>query len=206
MSSELARRKEAVQLYYYHHLTKSAIQQRLQCSESWLNRWLSGYDPDDVEGSLSNRRVGPREGHSLWLAATRQQVLAMCQARSAGELGPYALIGAAAIHYELRALQSTEVPPIRTIHRWLVQADLVNPAPPNSDQRASKAIPLPAAQRVSRIQQLDFKGPLYLRNSSHKYCLVSLRDCYSRRCAIDALPNRQAQGLMDFLVASWQWI
>ena len=206
MSSELARRKEAVRLYYYHHLTKSAIQRRLQCSESWLNRWLSRYDPDDVEGSLSNRRAGPREGHSSWSAAIRQQVLAMRQARSAGELGPYALIGAAAIHYELRALQSTEVPPIRTIHRWLVQADLVNSAPLNSDQRESKVIPLPSAQRVNSIQQLDLKGPLYLRNSSHKYYLVSLRDCYSRRCAIDALLNRQAQGIVDFLVASWQWL
>lgn len=206
MESELVRRKEAVQLYYYHHLTKSAIQRRLQCNASWLNRWLSRYDPDDVDGSLCNRRPGAHQPASPWSSAIREQVIAMRKARMDGTLGAYALIGAAAIHYELQALGSAEIPPIRTIHRWLVAADLVSPPPPETVETESKVIPLPAAKRVNSVQQLDLKGPLYLRGSSHKYYLVSLRDRYSRRCAIDALTSRGAQGIVDFLVASWQWL
>lgn len=206
MQNELARRKEAVQLYYYQKLSKSVIQRRLGCSATWLDRWLSRYDPDDVAGSLRNRRPGPQDRTTPWSAVIRDQVVAMRKARMNGTLGPYALIGAAAIHYELQALGSAEIPPIRTIHRWLVAADLVQPSEPATAETARKVIPLPAAPDVNCVQQLDLKGPLYLRGSSHKYYLVSLRDRYSRRCAIDALTSRAAQGIVDFLVASWQWL
>lgn len=206
MPNELARRKEAVRLYYYQHLTKSTIQQRLGCTANWLNRWLSRYDPDDVDGSLHNRSAGPSAATSPWSTAIRNRVIAMRIARMKGTLGAYALIGAAAIHYELRALGSTEIPPIRTIHRWLVAADLVQPPEPKTEETERKVIPLPAAAAVNSVQQLDLKGPLYLRGSSHKYYLVSLRDRYSRRCAIDALASRSAQGIVNFLVVSWQWL
>ena len=188
---------------YYQHLTKNVIQQRLQCTANWLNRWLSRYDPDDVEGSLRNRCPGPRRGDSPWSTDIQQQVMAMREARSSGAVGPYALIGAAAIHYELEALESPEVPPRRTIHRWLSKAGLIPTTAQETEERESKAIPLPAATRVNSVQQLDLKGPLYLHGSGHKYYLVSLRDRYSRRCAIDALASRAAQGIVDFLVASW---
>jgi putative transposase len=206
MQSEFARRKEAVQLYYYQNLTKSVIQKRLQCTANWLNRWLSRYDPDDVDGSLRNQRPGPRRVDSRWSLAIRQQVVEMRKARNSGALGPYALIGAAAIHYELKALKSPEIPPIRTIHRWLSQAGLIHPASRETEERESKVIPLPAATAVNQVQQLDLKGPIYLQGSGHKYYLVSIRDRYSRRCAIDALASRKAQGIVDFLVASWHWL
>jgi hypothetical protein len=164
------------------------------------------YDPDDVEGSLSDRRSGPHGGSSRWSAAIREQVIAMRKARQTGAVGAYALVGAAAIHYELRDLQSAELPPIRTIHRWLAQADLVTSGAPTSQERSSKVIPLPPALKVNSVQQLDLKGPLYLHGSGHKYYLASLRDCYSRRCAIEALVSREAQAIVDFLVASWQWL
>jgi hypothetical protein len=45
-----------------------------------------------------------------------------------------------------------------------------------------------------------------LRGSGHKYYLAVLRDRYSRRCAIGVLNGREAQGLVDFLVANWQWL
>ncbi len=205
MQSELERRKEAVKLYYYQNKTKAQICKRLKCTRGWLQRWLERYDPDDVEASLHNRKPGPLGGNSPWSVAIRQQVVEMRRARSAGEFGPYALQGvqgAAAIHYELQALASAEVPPVRTIHRWLVAAGLVHPEATAEKEKTPKALPLPAAEAVNAVQQLDLKGPLYLRNSSHKYYLVVLRDCYSRRCAIDALASRQAQGIVDFLVRS----
>ena len=82
----------------------------------------------------------------------------------------------------------------------------MQPPEPKTEETERKVIPLPAAAAVNSVQQLDLKGALYLRGSSHKYYLVSLRDRYSRRCAIDALASRSAQGIVNFLVVSWQWL
>ena len=203
METELDCRKKAVQLYYYQHLSKAEICRRLDRSRPWLDCWLRRYDPDDVESSLCNHKAGPKQASTRWSAAIRQQVLAMRRVRSQQ---PYALRGAEAIHYELRALQSPQVPPVRTIHDWLVKADLVERKPAGPEKRASKPLPLPQANAVNAVQQLDLKGPVYLRGSAHKYYLAVLRDRYSRRCAVEALSSREAQGITSFLVASWQWL
>lgn len=203
MATELERRKMAVQAYYYRQCTKAQICRQVKRSRSWLDRWLKRYDPDDVEGSLRDHKPGPKQANSPWSTEIRQQVIEMRRMRSQK---PYALIGAEAIHYELKALNNPEVPPVRTIHAWLVKADLVEPEPGKPAKRESKPIPLPRASAVNDVQQLDLKGPIYLRGSGHKYYLVVLRDCYSRRCAIDVLTSREASGIVNFLVASWQWM
>lgn len=206
MVTELDRRKEAIQLYYYQHLPKAEICRRLNASRPWLDRWLKRYNPDDVEGSLSDNKNGPKQASSPWSTKIRQEVIDMRRLRSQRDKQPYALIGAEAIHYELKALQSPEVPPVRTIHRWLVEADLVERKSAKPKKREAKSIPLPQANVVNDVQQLDLKGPVYLRGSNRKYYLVVLRDRHSHRCAIDALNSREAQGITNFLVASWQWM
>jgi hypothetical protein len=206
MVTELERRKQACQMYYYQKVSKAEICRRLDCSRPWLDRWLNRYDPDWVDQSLSSRKAGPKCAYSPWSFDIRQQVLEMRRLRTQRDKFPYALIGAAAIHYELEALKSPEIPPARTIHDWLSKADLVETQPAKREKREPKPIPLPQAKTVNAVQQLDLKGPVYLRGSSHKYYLAVLRDRYSRRCAIDVLSSREAQGITDFLVASWQWL
>lgn len=202
MKDNLSRRKKAVRLYYYENQTKAEICRQLQCSRPWLDRWLKRYDPDDVEGSLSDRSRAPKEPHSPWPQAIRQQVIRMRQRRMKE---PYQLIGAAAIYYELDALSRPDVPPERTIHRWLKAAQLID-EPNEPEETDPKPIPLPQADQVNQVQYLDLKGPVYLRGHSQKHYLVVLRDGYSRRCALDVLTSRQAQGIVDFLVANWHWL
>ena len=202
MTTELKRRKEAVELYYYQQVSKADICRQLNCSRPWLDRWLKRYDPDHVKASLSDRSKAPKQPHSPWSEAIRQQVLAMRRHR---EQQPYELIGAEAIHHELAALESTEVPPVRTIHSWLVEAGLVDGPEPASTTE-SQPIPLPEAEAVNEVHYLDLKGPLYLQGSNQKHYLVVLRDGHSRRCAIDVLASRKAQGIVDFLVATWRWL
>ena len=125
MIHEIDRRKKAVQMYYYHHKSKSEICRQLDCTRPWLDRWLNRYNPDDVEGSLRDRKRTPKRPHTQWSDTIRQQVLEMRHLRTQQDKWPYALIGADAIHYELKALHHPEVPPARTIHSWLVQAGLV---------------------------------------------------------------------------------
>ena len=199
-------RKKVVQMYYYQHLSKAEICRRQDCSRPWLNRWLQRYNPDDVDASLCNQKRGPRQAYQIWPEAVKQQVLEMRRSRSQRDLWPYALVGAAAIHYELKVLSNSEIPPVRTIHRWLVSAGLVERKSASVEEHESKPIPLPVANTVNDVQQLDLKGPIYLRGDSHKYYLVVLRDRYSRRCAMDVLPSREAEGIANFLVSSWQWL
>lgn len=202
MTTELKRRKEAVQLYYYDQLSKAEICRQLNCSRPWLDRWLKRYDPDNVEASLSDRSSTPKQPYTPWSEAIRQQVLEMRRRR---EQQPYELMGAEAIHHELEALEAAEVPPVRTIHSWLVEAELVHPSE-QSSTKESQPIPLPEGEAVNEVHCLDLKGPLYLQGSNQKHYLVVLRDSYSRRCAIDVLGSRQAQGIVDFLVTTWRWL
>lgn len=203
MTSELNRRKEAVRLYYYGQMSKAAICRQLKCSRSWLDRWLKRYDPDNVEESLRDRSSAPKQPHTPWSQTIRQQVLAMRQCR---QKQPYELIGAEAIHHELVALGAAEVPPVRTIHSWLVKGDLVPQPQEQPSPQESQAIPLPEGEAVNDVHCLDLKGPLYLQGSNQKHYLIALRDSYSRRCAIDVLDSRKAQGIVDFLVVTWRWL
>ena len=205
MDTELDRRQEAMRLYYYQHHTKAEICRHLHRSRPWLDRWLARYNPDNV-AALRDQKAGPKQPCSPWSHAIHQQVLAMRRARSEHTQWPYALIGAQAIYYELQALQSPEIPPVRTIHRWLVASGLVQREPAAPTKHVSKPIPLPQANAVNDVQQLDLKGPIYLRGSGHKYYLSVLRDRYSRRCALGVLKSKEAQGIANCLVASWTWL
>jgi len=206
MYDKLEERKEAMLMYHVHHLSKAKICRRLKRSRPWLDRWLERYDPGDIAGSLSDHQTGPKHGHSLWSNDIRQQVIDMRKTRSQEPQWRYAFIGAQAIHLELKALDSPEVPPVRTIHHWFVAEGLVNhPEKQSKEEKGSKSIPLPVADVVNRVQQLDLKGPLYLEGGPTKYYLAVIRDRYSHRCAIDVLDCREAQGIVDFLVASWHW-
>ena len=59
MVTELERRKQACQMYYYQKVSKAEICRRLDCSRPWLDRWLNRYHPDRVDESLSSRKAGP---------------------------------------------------------------------------------------------------------------------------------------------------
>lgn len=129
MMSDFEKRKEAVRMYYYQHLSKAEIGRRLDCTRPWLDRWLNRYNPDHVEASLTNKNLGFQKGSlRSWSSEIRQQVIEMRLQRTDHSQWPYALIGARAIHYELKSLGSPEIPPPRTIHRGLVDAGLVHPS------------------------------------------------------------------------------
>jgi len=206
MNNELKERKQAMLMYHVQHFSKAEICRRLKRSRPWLDRWLDRYNPGDVENSLQDHSSGPRVSRSAWSTQVRQQVIAMRKSRNLEEQWRYAFLGAEAIHLELKALGNPEVPPARTIHRWFVAAGLVEHSEKQSTQRNPKLIPIPTADAVNRVQQLDLKGPIYLEGSPAKYYLAVLRDRFSHRCAIQVLDNREAQNIVAFLVDSWRWM
>lgn len=160
MTLSVDQRKEAM-LLYYQHVPKIEICRRLGCSRPTLDHWLACYDPDAVDASLRNQPPGPHPGPTTWSRTIRQQVLRMRRLRTQAESDPYALRGAAAIHYELRALGSPEVPPIRTIHRWLVAAGLVPPRHPTREKKNRNPSPcrqqhtsMPSSSWTSKVRSI----------------------------------------------------
>lgn len=101
--TQLDLRRKVVQMYYYQHVSKAEICRRQNCSRPWLNRWLQRYNPDDIDTSLNDQKRGSKQINQTWSNEVKQQVLEMRCLRSQRALWPYALIGAEAIHYELKA-------------------------------------------------------------------------------------------------------
>lgn len=206
MDEEMAERKQAMMLYHVQHLRKAAICRKLQRSRPWLDRWLARYDPGDVEGSLQDHESGAVQKLGKWSNTVHQQVLQMRRERSQDPQWRYAYKGAEAIHLELKSLGCREVPPVRTLHAWFQAAGLVAPRKVEAPVREQKILPIPVAERVNRVQQLDLKGPIYLSASPTKYYLAVLRDCYSQRCAITVLDSRSVEGILTFLTNAWAWL
>lgn len=198
-------RKQAIQMYYQGY-SKAAICRHFGRSRPWLYRWLSRYNGDEVESSLQDRRRRQPGQPRVWSAAIQAQVLKMRRERTDPEGDPYQLYGAAAIHYELAALGSAEVPPIRTIHYWLKAAGLVRERREREPERPPLPIPIPKATAANDVHQLDLKGPIRLKGSAAKYYVVVLRDRYTRRCALEVVESKAAEGIVNQTVAAWQHV
>lgn len=205
-TNELKLRMEAIRRLLNGE-SKTSIGRALGKSPRWVSYWGPRYDPDNPVGSLQNRSSRPKQPHTQWPEAVKQQVLcSRCLRVAAQSPGyQYALVGAQAIHYELRELGITPTPPVRTSHSWLEQAGLVRrPQAAARPDPVARAYPSPASAAVNAVQQLDLKGPIYLVGQPQKYYLLALRDCYSKAVALAAAPDRRAETICDFLVAAWQ--
>jgi putative transposase len=205
MDRKIALRQEAIRRYLAGEKVV-AIGRSLGRSRQWVARWIERYQPDLPEESLRDRSHAPRNAHFKWCDEVRQQVLNSRRMRMSSDNGyRYALIGAEAIHYELQALGQTEVPPVRTVHYWLKSAGLVKPPAEEAlPVFPSQPYPKPETQRVNALQELDLKGPFYLKDDSQKYYLMALRDYFSKTVALDVARDKQAPTIAAFLVQAWQ--
>jgi putative transposase len=131
-------------------------------------------------------------------------VLQMRVARERGKRAKYqyALVSAQAIYYELRELGMSPLPTTDTIHLWLKQAGRIRER--KSRKPPNPTYPVLSCRAVNDVQELDFKGPLYLQDRSHKYYLMVLRDKLSKKTALHALANKSMDAILDFLLSAWQ--
>ena len=203
---KIKQRQEAVRRYLAGE-TVSEISRVLRRSRHWVNYWLEQYDPDNPEGSLEDHSRAPKQPYHKWPEALIKQALNSRRLRMTANEGiyRYALIGAEAIHYELKALGVTPLPPVRTIHYWFKQAGLVD-EPPAADEteKTAKPYPQPVREQINDLHQMDLKGPFYLQESAQKYYLLAVRDYVSKRIAVAISLNKRAAPITDFLVRAWQ--
>jgi putative transposase len=203
MKTEIEVRKHAIALHL-QGWKKSEIARKVQRSRRWVHRWIVRYAADAPVMGLQDHSRAPKQRKWAYPERIKKMVLQIRQEREDGKHAKYqyALISAQAIYYELRELHVSPLPSPRTIHRWLKQAGQIVERkarkPPNP------TYPVLPCQAVNDMQELDFKGPFYLRDHSHKYYLVALRDKLSKKTALHALANKGMDAILDFLVTAWQ--
>jgi len=203
MKTEIALRKQAIALHL-QGWNKSEIARKVQRSRRWVQRWIGRYEPEAPTASLQDHSRAPK--HIRWAYPERIKRLAI-QIRLERESGKrakyqYALVSAQAIYYEMRELGISPLPTPDTIHLWLKQAGRI--AERRSRKPPNPTYPVLPCKAVNDVQELDFKGPFYLKDHSHKYYLVVLRDKLSKKTALRALANKGMDAILDFLVSAWQ--
>jgi len=203
MKTEIALRKQAIALYL-QGWNKSEIARKVQRSRRWVHRWISRYEPKTPMKSLQDHSRAPQ--HIPWAYPERIKRMAI-QIRIERERGKrakyqYALVSAQAIYYEMRELGISPLPTPDTIHLWLQQAGRIRKR--KSRKPANPTYPVLPCRVVNDVQELDFKGPFYLQDHSHKYYLMVLRDKMSKKTALRALANKGMDAILDFLVDAWQ--
>lgn len=205
MKTEIELRQQAIALYL-QGWKKSEIARKVQHSRPWVHRWISRYCPDAPMVSLQDHSRAPKHIGWAYPERIKRTILQIRVERERGKRAKYqyALVSAQAIYYELRELHISPLPSPRTIHLWLKQAGQI------PERRSRKApnptYPVLPCQAVNDVQELDFKGPFYLKDHSHKYYLVALRDKMSKKTALRALPNKEMASILDFLMSAWQTI
>ena len=203
MKTEIALRRQAIRLYL-QGWKKSEIARRVPRSRAWVQRWISRYRPEEPRESLEDHSRAPKQMSWSFPERIKEMVLQMRVEREKGKRRKYqyALVSAPAIYYELCELHVSPLPSARTIHRWLKRAGQI--AEHKSRKPPNPTYPLLPCKAVNDVQELDFKGPFYLQDRSHKYYLVALRDKLSKKTALRALANKSMDAILDFLVAAWQ--
>lgn len=205
MKTKIVLRKQAIALYL-QGWKKSKIARKLQRSRPWVDRWLDRYRAEAPRLSLQDRSRAPEQRRCSYPERIQGMVIQIREAREEGQRAKYqyALVSAQAIYYELRELGISPLPSSRTIHRWLKRAGKI---PDHRSQKApNSTYPVLPCQAVNDVQELDFKGPFYLQDHSHKYYLVALRDKWSKKTALRALANKSMDAILDFLVSAWQTV
>lgn len=205
MKTKVALRKEAIRLHL-QGVSKTEIAERLKKSRRWVYRWIARYDRKRGIKSLEDRSSAPKHRKEIYPQKIKDLTIQSRQARKAGHRKyPYALVSAEAIHYELCELGVSPLPPPRTIHFWLKQADEIVERP-KPHKASNPTYPVLACQAVNDVHELDLKGPFYLQGSSQKYYLAVVRDVFGKKVALRALKEKEMEPIIDFLVETWQKI
>jgi putative transposase len=203
MKTELVLRQRAIALHL-QGWNKSEIARKVQRSRRWVQRWISRYQAEAPRVSLQDHSRAPK--HIPWAYPERikNMVLQMRMARERGKRAKYqyALVSAQAIYYEMRELGISPLPTPDTIHLWLKQAGRIRER--KSRKPPNPTYPVLSCRAVNDVQELDFKGPLFLKDHAHKYYLMVLRDKLSKKTALRALANKSMDAILDFLLSAWQ--
>ena len=204
MRNELSDRQQAIRMRLAGD-TLSLISHALRRSDAWVRKWWQRYltaggeglyDLTRAHGHLVNRTPAHIERAVL---AIRRRLVAHATPQTR-----YALIGAATIHEELKALGFAPVPTLRTLDRILQRANLTSPRVRLARRLPRSAYPGPQAHDSNQVHQVDLVGPRYLAGQTTKYYFFVCKDVFDQAVYAEFHAGSAMDQVLPFLVHAWQ--
>jgi hypothetical protein len=204
MRNELSARQQAIRMRLAGD-TVSMISYALRRSGAWVRKWWQRYLTAGGEGlyDLSHAHANllhrtPSHIEQAILAIRRRLV-----ARATPQTR-YALVGAATIREELRALDYAPLPTLRTIDRVLQRANLTSPRLRLARRLPRSAYPGPQAHDSNEVHQVDLVGPRYLTGHKTKYYFLVCKDAFDQAVYAEFQAGNAMEQVLPFLVHAWQ--
>jgi transposase InsO family protein len=204
MSNELIDRQLAIQLRLAGEALE-AICARLKRSTVWFHKWWRRYVAEGPEGLYDLARtprsvidrIPPRIERIIVSVRRRLEAHATPETR-------YQKIGAPTIQAELKALQVTPLPGLRTIERVLHRRNLTCPrvrlAPPINPN----GYPAPIAIDSNHLHQVDLVGPVYLKGQRQRWYIYVCKDAFDGAVYLTLARSRRMDNVLAFLIEAWQ--
>jgi transposase InsO family protein len=204
MSNELADRQLAIQLRLAGEGVE-AICHRLKHCPAWFHKWWRRYVAEGPDGLYDHsraprtmaERISPQVERLIVSARRRLEAHATAETR-------YQRIGAPTVHAELKALQVTPLPSLRTIERVLHRQGLTSPrvrlAPPIN----ANGYPAPTATDSNHLHQVDLVGPVYLKGQRRRWYIYVCKDVFDGAVYLKLAHARKMDNVLAFLVEAWQ--
>ena len=108
-----------------------------------------------------------------------------------------ALVRAATIREELRALDYSPIPTLRTIDRVLQRANLTSPRLRLARRLPRSAYPGPQAHDSNEVHQVDLVGPRYLTGQKTKYYFFVCKDAFDQAVYAEFLAGNAMESALS---------
>jgi putative transposase len=174
-----------------------AICASLGKSTRWLYKWVARHTSEDPNWCADRSRkplISPNRTPD-----EIEDIVAMVRLSLYNKEVFY---GAQAIRWELEDLEVKPLPSIRTINRILNRRDLTHRRTGRYEPKG-KAYPELPALWPNQTHQVDLVGPCFLTGPIRFYSLNAI-DVMLNRCAIEPMPSKAAQSVLDAVYAVWK--
>jgi putative transposase len=165
-------------------------------TKPWLYKWVSRYTPGDPAWCNDQSRR-PRSS-PFRTPAEIERIVEMVRLNLYNK-GDFS--GSQAIQWEMIDMEVQPVPSLSTIGRILRRRELTHRRTGRYTPKGKKYPRLPTLL-PNQTHQADLVGPCYLTGPIRFYSLHAV-DTAINRCAIEPMPSKAAQSILDAVYAVW---
>jgi len=204
MENELFDRQLAIQWRFAGEPVE-VICQRLKRSEMWFHKWWRRYVAEGTEGLYDLSRAP----HTMIdrLPPHLERMIVGVRRRLEAHATPdsrYQRIGAPTVQAELKALQVTPLPGLRTIERVLHHHGLTSPRMRLARPINLAGYPAPTADDSNQLHQVDLVGPVYLQGQRQRWYIYVCKDVFDGAVYLKLAHSRRMDEVLAFLIEAWQ--
>ncbi len=197
MKKNAKKQRAAAVQRFLHGENPQAICASLGKSMRWLYKWVARHTPEDPAWCEDRSRQPLISPHRT--PGEIEDIVAMVRLSLYNKEVFY---GAQAIRWELEDLEVQPLPSIRTINRILSRRDLTHRRTGRYEPKGKVYPELPGLS-PNQTHQVDLVGPCYLTGPIRFYSLNAI-DVMLNRCAIEPMPSKAAQSVLDAVYAVWK--